>query len=98
MASSEARELGLIDKLELKVALAESNAALQKILSTYLPPLLLKLASEHLRVRNKVSQVLFLTPSICRAFGRLKRSHFLISALHLYRSESFNFWGLIFRT
>ena len=72
MASSEARELSLIDKLELKVALAESNSALQKILSTYLPPLLLKLASDHLKVRNKVSQALLFSPDVYRAFRLLE--------------------------
>ena len=53
--SLEARELSLVDKVELKIALTQSDAALQNILKTYLPPLLLKLASEHASVRNKVS-------------------------------------------
>lgn len=57
MASSEARELSLIDKLELKIALAESSSSLQRLLNTFLPPLLLKLASEHVSVRNKVSEI-----------------------------------------
>lgn len=53
--SLEARELSLVDKVELKIALTQSDTALQNILKTYLPPLLLKLASEHASVRNKVS-------------------------------------------
>ena len=52
--SSEARELSLVDKVELKIALAQSDTALQSILQTYLPPLILKLASEYISVRNKV--------------------------------------------
>ena len=52
--SPEARELGLVGKVELKIALIENDIALQKLLTTYLPPLLLKLASEFGSVRNKV--------------------------------------------
>ncbi|RAO70304.1 uncharacterized protein BHQ10_006316 [Talaromyces amestolkiae] len=52
--SPEARELSLVSKVELRIALADSDEKLQKLLQTYLAPLLLKLASEHLAVRNKV--------------------------------------------
>lgn len=51
----EQRELELVGKVELRIALVESDAKLESILQTYLPPLLLKLASPHLNVRNKVS-------------------------------------------
>jgi hypothetical protein len=50
----EARELNLVGKVELRIALAESDAKLQSTLNTYLPPLLLKLASDFVSVRNKV--------------------------------------------
>ena len=50
----EARELGLVSKVELRIALAESDAKLESTLKTYLPPLLLKLASDFARVREKV--------------------------------------------
>lgn len=63
MASTEARELELIGKVELRIALADSDAKLESLLNTYLPPLLLKLASEHASVRQKVcsfSQALLL--------------------------------------
>lgn len=50
----EARELSLVGKVELRIALAESDAKLQSTLNTYLPPLLLKLASDFVSVRNKV--------------------------------------------
>lgn len=56
-ASSEARELSLISKVELRIALADTEAKLQSLLQTYLAPLLLKLASESLAVRNKVIAV-----------------------------------------
>jgi len=52
--STEARELNLLDKVELKIALADSEEKLQSVLNIYLTPLLLKLASEHVTVRNKV--------------------------------------------
>ncbi|PGG99303.1 hypothetical protein AJ79_08570 [Helicocarpus griseus UAMH5409] len=50
----EARELSLISKVELRIALADSDSKLESLLQTYLAPLLLKLASESLAVRNKV--------------------------------------------
>ena len=50
----EARELSLVGKVELRMALAESDAKLESMLKTYLPPLLLKLASDFASVRNKV--------------------------------------------
>lgn len=56
-ASPEARELSLISKVELRIALAETDAKLQSLLQTYLAPLLLKLGSESLAVRNKVITV-----------------------------------------
>ena len=52
-ASTEARELDLIGKVEMRIALAKDDK-LQSLLGTYLPPLLLKLASDHVTVRNKV--------------------------------------------
>ncbi|RAH83393.1 proteasome component [Aspergillus japonicus CBS 114.51] len=55
--SSEARELSLISKVELRIALADSDDRLQTLLNTYLTPLLLKLGSESIAVRNKVISV-----------------------------------------
>jgi proteasome component ECM29 len=52
--SPEARELNLVGKVEMRIALAESDAKLEGLLKTYLTPLLLKLSSEHVSVRNKV--------------------------------------------
>ncbi|EAU31691.1 conserved hypothetical protein [Aspergillus terreus NIH2624] len=56
-ASSEARELSLISKVELRIALADTDEKLENLLKTYLAPLLLKLGSESLAVRNKVIAV-----------------------------------------
>ena len=53
--TSEARELSLVGKVELRIALTDSDVKLEAILETYLAPLLLKLTSEHMSVRNKVS-------------------------------------------
>ncbi|OJD16071.1 hypothetical protein AJ78_03744 [Emergomyces pasteurianus Ep9510] len=53
----EARELSLISKVELRIALADSDSKLQSLLQTYLAPLLLKLTSESLAVRNKVISI-----------------------------------------
>ena len=51
----EAKELTLVGKVELRFALADSESKLELLLKTYLCPLLLKLASEFVNVRNKVS-------------------------------------------
>ncbi|KAH8648910.1 proteasome stabiliser-domain-containing protein [Tricladium varicosporioides] len=53
MSSTEARELELVGKVEMRIALAQDDK-LESMLKTYLPPLLLKLGSEHVAVRNKV--------------------------------------------
>lgn len=51
----EAKELELVGKVELRIALTESDKKLESTLKVYLAPLLLKLASNHISVRNKVS-------------------------------------------
>ena len=55
--STEARELALIGKVELRIALADTDAKLESLLKTFLVPLLLKLSSPHVVVRNKVIAV-----------------------------------------
>ena len=52
-STGEAKELALVSKVELRIACTD-DAKLEPLLKIYLPPLLLKLASEHLSVRNKV--------------------------------------------
>ncbi|KAL2064832.1 hypothetical protein VTL71DRAFT_3972 [Oculimacula yallundae] len=47
------RELELVGKVEMRIALAKDDK-LESILKPYLPALLLKLASDHAEVRNKV--------------------------------------------
>lgn len=54
--SHEAKELSLVGNVEMRIALADSDSKLESLLKVYLAPFLLKLASEHLSVRNKVSQ------------------------------------------
>lgn len=55
--SPEARELSLIGKVEFRIAMADTDEKLQSLLQTYLAPLLLKLASDSVEVRNKVISV-----------------------------------------
>lgn len=50
----EARELALVGKVEMRIALADSEKKLEDLLNMYLAPLLLKLGSESVAVRNKV--------------------------------------------
>lgn len=52
-ASSESRELELVGKVEMRIALAKDEK-LEAVLKLYLAPLLLKLGSDHAAVRNKV--------------------------------------------
>jgi len=89
--STEAKELSLLDKVELKIALADSEAKLQNVLNIYLPPLLLKLASEHVSVRNKVrktttAQAQKETDTHVRAWWY---SHAVIGSLTARRSHAF---------
>ncbi|KAE8376836.1 proteasome stabiliser-domain-containing protein [Aspergillus bertholletiae] len=56
-ASSEARELNLISNVEFRIALADTDEKLEALLNKYLAPLLLKLGSESLTVRNKIITV-----------------------------------------
>lgn len=53
----EAREISLLNKVELRIALADTESKLQTLLKTYLAPILLKLASPHAAVRNKVCHI-----------------------------------------
>ncbi|KAI3144444.1 hypothetical protein CBS147325_5204 [Penicillium roqueforti] len=55
--SPEARELSLIGKVEFRIAMADTDEKLQSLLGTYLPPLLLKLGSDSVEVRNKIISV-----------------------------------------
>lgn len=55
--SAEARELSLISKVELRIALADTDEKLESLLGTYLVPLLLKLSSDSHAVRSKVISV-----------------------------------------
>lgn len=52
------KELELIGKVELRIALAESDEQLEKTLALFLAPLLLKLASSHSEVRQAVFKII----------------------------------------
>jgi hypothetical protein len=52
-APAPARELELVGKVEMRIALVKDEK-LESILKVYLPPLLLKLGSDSEAVRNKV--------------------------------------------
>ncbi|KAI5783555.1 proteasome stabiliser-domain-containing protein [Geopyxis carbonaria] len=53
----QAKELRLVENVELKIALADTDGKLQRLLNLYLPPIILKLNSPHITVRNKVIAV-----------------------------------------
>jgi hypothetical protein len=63
----EAKELRLVNNVELKIALADTDAQLQRLLNLYLTPLLMKLGSPHAAVRNKVIRHLYSFRSILRS-------------------------------
>ncbi|AMD21023.1 HEL258Wp [Eremothecium sinecaudum] len=54
--SNEQQELGLVEKVELRIALADTAEKFEQQLSTFLAPLLLKLASPHQSVKQAVLQ------------------------------------------
>lgn len=55
MASTEQKELELVDKVNLRILnVANDGQRLGQLLNTYLPPLLLKAGSDHASVRAKV--------------------------------------------
>ena len=54
-ASTEQRELDLIEKVDFRIlSVANNEQKLQDLLGRYLAPLLLKAGSEHAAVRAKV--------------------------------------------
>lgn len=57
MASTQERELRLVGNVELRIASAKTDKDLKARLDTFLVPLLLKLASPHVAVRNEVIKV-----------------------------------------
>lgn len=52
------QEISLLNKVELRIALAESNSQLENALKIYLPPVLLKLASPNAQVRQLVFKII----------------------------------------
>lgn len=53
--TTEQRELDLVEKVDFRIlSVCNNEEKLQQLLTVYLPPLLLKAASEHGSVRNKV--------------------------------------------
>ncbi|CAI2172736.1 418_t:CDS:10 [Funneliformis geosporum] len=52
------KEIELLEKVELRIALAETDQKLEKILDTFLSPILLKLESPHEVMRTKVMSIL----------------------------------------
>jgi proteasome component ECM29 len=51
------RELELVNKVELRIVLANTDEQLTGMLKVYLPPLLLKLNSPHQQVVEKVVEI-----------------------------------------
>lgn len=61
-------ELALINKVELRIALAENDKQFENALNLYLAPLLLKLSSPHAEVRQAVLKIIqYLIPRISAA-------------------------------
>lgn len=51
-------ELALVNKVDLKIALASTDAQLEASLKIYLPPILLKLSSPHAEVRQSIFKII----------------------------------------
>jgi hypothetical protein len=85
--TAEAKELALVGKVEMRIALASSEKKLEDLLKVYLAPLLLKLGSEHVAVRNKVGISHYtLTKHPMHAFPPASST---ANAVFLYRSSLF---------
>lgn len=52
------QELALVNKVELRIALAEDDKLFENALNLYLAPVLLKLASPHAAVRQAVLKII----------------------------------------
>ncbi|EEQ44746.1 conserved hypothetical protein [Candida albicans WO-1] len=52
------QELALVNKVELRIALAENDKQFENALNIYLAPVLLKLASPHIEVRQAVLKII----------------------------------------
>lgn len=50
-------DLSLLNKVELRFALANTEDKLSSMIKSFLPPMLLKLASPHSEVREKVVEI-----------------------------------------
>lgn len=88
--STEAKELDLCGKVEMRIALAKDEK-LESILKPYLAPLLLKLASEHVSVRNKVSHhthMIWRVVDICRLFQYVNMSKYDLPGTRILFSQS----------
>lgn len=91
-------ELALVNKVDFKIVLADTDQKLSTLLNTFLPPLLLKLASPHAAVRSKVIE-------ICQHIGTRIKSEYVclthfyllltISATSSFLSKSF--WSSFIR-
>jgi proteasome component ECM29 len=57
-AAEETAEVELLDRVFLRLALADSDIARSAFLQSYLAPILLKFASPHAKTRAKVLEVL----------------------------------------
>lgn len=68
--ATEVKELELIGKVELRIAIADSDKKLENLLKVYLAPLLLKLASDSVAVRNKVKFLSSVSQILLRAFAQ----------------------------
>jgi hypothetical protein len=83
-APDEAKELRLVNNVELKIALADSDPKLYKLLGLYLTPLLMKLGSPHAAVRNKV--IFFKIWDLCLPSHHRSKSSSFVSLLRRFRS------------
>jgi hypothetical protein len=73
----------LVGSVEFRIAAASSDRKLEDLLDKYLTPLLLKLASEHLAVRNKVRTYYHVMVHLCLSIPTANSGLLFIGHLHL---------------
>lgn len=75
-------DIALLNKVELRFAVTKNEEKFSSLLNSLLPPLLLKLASPHANVREKVVE-------ICQHINlRIKSSYVFCLSCHLFFMES----------
>ncbi|KAM7200222.1 Proteasome stabiliser domain containing protein [Naviculisporaceae sp. PSN 640] len=95
--STEQKELDLVEKVDFRIlGISNNEEKLQALLKVYLAPLLLKLASEHASVRNKVMAICQRLPTFIQPPGIVLPVAALLDQYKATQSPLVKYFDLIF--